>query len=180
MAHSRRFGSQTRFGGSQRRKTGWSAGPANAQDSETSAGTVIWSTGQAAQGDGLTIVRLHGELTMFIEAATTAQDGFRSIAHGICIVSQNAAGVGVTAVPAPIDDLAWDGWLWHSLTEQVRGFLTTEEGSPLSVVRLKIDSKAMRKVRSLDTIVGVSQFGTEVGAATLTWSARTRMLFKIP
>jgi len=179
VAQGRRFTSGRTFG-SSRRQTSWNAGPAQSGTSITAAGTLLWATGSQAAEDGLTVVRLRGELTMFVEVATSPFDGFLSIGHGICIVSENAFNAGTASVPAPLDDIGWDGWIWYHLTEQLREASTTETGrSGLSMVRIPIDSKAMRKNKRTDVLVGVSQFGTEVGTSTLTFSSRTRVLDKI-
>ena len=117
---------------------------------------------------------------MFIEAATSIGDGFIQYALGICDVSENAAGIGVTAIPAPLTDVAWDGWIWHHSGAALLSLTTTEEGlTGTAVVRIPIDNKAMRKTPASNVLVGVVELGTEVGAAIVRVSANTRILDKL-
>ena len=88
--------------------------------------------------------------------------------------------IGAAAVPSPIADIAWDGWLWHHLTTPVLGFSTTETGqSPMEAERIVIDSKAMRKIKDTDVLMGIFEIGTETGTATMRVAALTRVLDKI-
>ena len=73
----------------------------------------------------------------------------------------------------PIAEEGWDGWLWHSYFS-VAGPL----GSDAAHVRLEIDSKAMRKFDSFDTIFGATEV-VESGTEVMSLIAQTRMLFKI-
>ena len=180
MAHARRFGSRA-IGSSSRRKTAWSAGPSETTAELTAAGAFIWTLGSQALVDGLTQVRVRGEYNVFLPVVTTIGDGYLSMAVGLCIVSENAFGVGITAVPTPFTDMGWDGWLFHRLHSQIIGLSTTELGvAPTEAFRIELDSKAMRKIRATDVLIGVGELGTEVGAATLAFSAQTRVLDKLP
>jgi len=126
------------------------------------------------------MVRTRGELLLTISAISAAGDGFPRLAAGICIVSENAFGVGVTAVPTPLTDIAWDGWLWHSMGAcfgQVSGNFGNDGAQ---VIRWVIDSKAMRKIKQTDISIGVIELGTETGTATLLADLNTRELVKIP
>jgi len=178
LAHAR--GSRFRRSGSTRRQTSWDAGPFGSL-SLTAAGSAIFTTGAQAVGDGLTLVRTRGELLLTISAISAAGDGWPRLAAGICIVSENAFGVGgAPSVPAPLTDIAWDGWLWHyvgSVIGQVSGNFGTD-GS--QTIRIPIDSKAMRRIKSTDIQIGVIELGTETGTATLLADLNTRILDKIP
>ena len=145
------------------------------------AGSSVWSLGSIALLDGLTIVRIRGELSLYLSVVTTVFDGFQRWAAGICIVSENAATVGVTAIPASLTDIGWDGWMWHHSAAGMAGFSTAETGqSVMEAVRIPIDTKAMRKLRETDVVVGVIEMGTEIGTATVRYAAQTRMLSKLP
>ena len=181
MAHAR----QSRFrtgGGSNRRLTGWSAGPRQANPAQiTATGAALWVTGAQAPEDGLTVVRLRGMFSCWLEVATAIGDGFNEVAIGICNVTENAFGIGITAVPTPLADMAWNGWLLHMNLGPFISLTTTEETSTgLSMARFEIDSKAMRKTRASDVIIGVIEVGAEQGAATLEFGATTRLLDKLP
>ena len=113
----------------------------------------------------------------FLSVVTTVLDGF-DMAFGICIVSENAFGIGVTAVPNPTTDIGWDGWLYHKLFA-IKGVETTLEGQQLAaMIRVDIDSKAMRKIKETDIMVAVVD-GTEVGQATANLSFQSRVLDKL-
>ena len=147
----------------------------------TAAGAVLWATGAQALSDGLTVVRVRGQYTLSLRVVTTIFDGFARWGMGICIVAENAFDAGVGSVPSPLSDIAWNGWMYHNLGGALTGFSTTETGrGPMEAVRVDIDTKAMRKTRSSDIVVGVLELGTEVGAATVGFAAETRMLVKLP
>ena len=99
----------------------------------------------------------------------------------MCVVTQNAAGIGVTAIPDPVVDIAWDGWFYHAQGD-IRSQGSTAAQlltNDVSMVRHVIDSKAMRKIHLTDTIVavlGVVETTVAVGFAHL----RTRILVKLP
>ena len=182
MAHVRR----SRFSqsaGSSRRKTAWSLGPRQVGlPSMTAPGAQLWAGGSQALVDQLTLVRVRGSIAVWLEVVTAIGDGFLQVAHGICNVSENAFGIGVTAVPHPLTDIGWNGWLWHSLMSPVVGLSVTESENTgtLSQVRFELDSKAMRKIRESDVLIGVTEVGTEIGTATLQFVAETRVLDKLP
>ena len=130
--------------------------------------------------DGLTAIRIRGEFTLGLSVITSINDGFLKIGLGICNVTENAFNAGTASVPAPLTDIGWDGWMWHQLLGEFRGFSTTPTGrGPLEAVRMPIDSKAMRKVKQTDVLIGVIEVGAETGAATILFSAVTRVLDKI-
>ncbi len=167
---------------SNRRKTGWFDGPGQVTlASVTVGGSVVAAVGSQALNDGLTLVRLHGMFTAWLEVVTTIGDGFSNMSIGICVVSENAAGVGVTAIPTPILDQSWDGWWFHQNIGPLIGLETTEVArGPLNAVRIPIASKSMRKIRLSDFVVFVLEVNNEIGAATMKWQMDTRMLAKLP
>ena len=166
-----------RGGGSSRRQSSWEPGPGG----ETSliAGTVVELFGtsvQAATG-GLTAVRLRGDL--FVQLASNPAaigDGYEG-AMGVGIVSENAAGIGVTAVPAPLTDVRWDGWLYHRFFT-VKGVSATLEDGPGASVRIDVDSKAMRKFNESDVMVAVLEV-VERGTETVQATFQSRILLKL-
>ena len=180
MAHgnSSRFPRRT----GSRRKVTWGVGPTQrAPQQLTAAGASLWALGSQITLPDLTLVRVRGEFTAFIESATSIGDGYYELAFGICIVTENAFNAGVASVPAPLTDLGWDGWLFHRLVSQMRAPSTTELfTSPMEAVRIEIDSKVMRKEKATDVMIGVTELGTEAGACTLTYQAVTRVLDKLP
>ena len=173
MPRPSRFRSRALVTGS-RRQTAWSDGPFGTNAFTVSDTVLPFGTGFTSIEEGSTIVRFRGQIVGFLSASGSGIDGFERIAFGICIVSQNAAGIGVTAIPDPLVDIGWDGWLWHELFS-CRGSLTTEQAQ----FRASIDNKAMRKFRATDVVVGMVSVGSEVGTATLQVALNSRMLLKL-
>jgi len=162
-----------------RRRTGWEEGPGGlaSQSSLTASGDLIIGAGAAATQDGLTLVRTRGIVQLVQASASATNEGFFG-AVGICIVSSDAFAIGVTAIPKPLDDMLWDGWLWHQFFDlRIAGAFTAANSN--NAITLPIDSKAMRKFGENDTIVMVGDF-TEQGTATLHVAADTRLLLKLP
>ena len=145
---------------------------------QTAAGSALFTIVAQALNDGLTIIRTRGELLISLQTADAIGSGFTRIGVGIGIVSENAFGTGVGAVPTPLTDIAWDGWLWYWM-----GALMSVETPATSGVgttaRIVIDSKAMRKIKESDGVVAVIQSEAEIGAVTLKAFLTTRMLSKI-
>ena len=133
--------------------------------------------------EGQTIVRIRGELLVFLSVATAALDGFRW-AFGMGIVSENAGDVGVTAVPSPIVDIAWDGWMvyetGHCTGWDILPATGNNANAGSSMVRITIDSKAMRKFRFSDILMPVFAATDEVGAAVIQANLSSRVLVKLP
>ena len=169
---------QTR-GRSSRRKTSWSQGPRGTLSISTNAQT-IFASGAQANVPELTLVRVRGELWITLSTVDAALSGFPQVAVGICNVTENAFGAGATAIPAPITDINWDGWLWfwQGRFTSPSGTLTDADGA--TNARIVIDSKAMRKVHVTDTLVGVIQTTGEIGTATMVANMETRVLDKLP
>ena len=156
----------------------WTAGPRQITvPTVTAAGATLWAVGSQASVD-LTQLRLRGSFQCWLETVTTIGDGFLRNAIGMCVVNENAFGVGIMAISHPLTDAGWDGWLYHRYIGAMVGFSVTEgeNTGTVSQVRFEIDSKAMRKIKPTDVFVGVFEAGAEVGAATLQFIAETRTL----
>ena len=176
MAHGRQLSARGRPSLTVRRQSSWAVGPSGIV-SRTSTGASLFGTGSQAIDNGLTHVRLRGELLGFLTSIAAALDGF-DCGFGVCIVSENAFGIGVTAIPNPITDIGWDGWLYHKLFA-LKGAVTGTFDETLSAqVRIEIDSKAMRKFKATDLMVAVVDV-TEVGTSQVDFSFQSRALDKI-
>jgi len=167
-----------------RRQSSWSGGPAGAI-TRTGTGSSIFPVASQAIANGLTIVRTRGELIAYLTSATSTNDGYAA-GFGICVVSENAAAVGITAVPTPITDIGWDGWLYHRLF-QLKAAAPIAAGAAADTdfanvfsasVRIEVDSKAMRKIKATDQLIAVFE-GTIVGTANLSASFDCRVLDKL-
>ena len=176
MAHSRGR-SFPRSGA--RRLTSWEEGPFSvATQSISTASAVGVSTGQQAL-ERVTIVRIRGVFTMWVEVATAIGDGFTRVAAGIGIATADVFAIGQTALPTPFD-LTWPGWIWHSIIGPVISLTTTEDGGAgLAMIRIPIDTKAMRKFRLNETLFGSVHVSGEIGTATVTFTMDTRVLVKL-
>ena len=175
MAGRRRF----HQGMTARRKTGWEDGPGVLTTSiPISANTAfIVGSGQEFLFDGDTVVRIRGSMLLQLTNVTASGDGFVG-AVGIGIVSTPAFAVGATAVPTPITESEWDGWMWHQFLNVTGSADLTDQGPALGQ-RVEIDSKAMRKVGTEQVIYMAVEL-TETGTAVAEFVANTRMLLKLP
>ena len=164
-----------------RRTTLWNEGPfSQVVQAITAASNAIVGTGQTALG-GVTIVRIRGELMLWLSVATAIGDGFTRVAAGIGIVTQDAFLAGGASLPSVIDDADWGGWMWYHAGSSIVGLSVTESENtgPLSMVRVPIDTKAMRKISPNETIFGQVSTNAEIGTATLNFQMNTRMLVKL-
>ena len=164
-----------------RRRTGWEEGPGGSiSTSFTSSGQAILNSGIQALLDGLTIARIRGKIQCQLETATAAGDGFHG-AYALGVVTADAFNVGITAVPKPIDDIDWDGWMVHGFFDVHSVTSTLADGVNLNAVHFdkEIDGKAMRKFGLNDVLFGIVQV-VENGAATLEVFFDSRLLFKLP
>jgi len=175
--------SQSNFGRSRSiaRTVTWSAGPNGLLTAVGDSSNNLFNATAVSASDNQTIVRTRGRLLLYLTAAAGIDQG-EIWAFGICVVTENAVGVGITAVPDPIADMAWDGWLVYE-----QGVLLARDATPLtdapgpnSVQYIEIDSKAMRKLHESDSVVGVLA-NTEIGgSSTMSADLQTRILTKDP
>jgi len=171
-----------------RRANSWDFGPgqAGAQSQITGSVTTLASASLSVLVDGLTLARLRGMFHSYLSAAAAPQDGFVG-AFGIAVATTAAIAVGATAVPSPITEQDWDGWLYWTPVFLVspgvidgtvsddRSSISGQTGSQIQVV----DSKAMRKLNEAESIYGALEV-SEVGTATMNWHFDSRILLKLP
>ena len=174
---------------SAKRKTAWGVGPVTTAGGQaiTASAKILGAQGSVAQTDGLTLVRTRGELVLALSAATATFDGFTG-AFGIGLVSAQAFAIGLTAIPGPLAEEDWDGWLVHryfhlvAFGPIVAANVSLEPGqvhATTAALRFEIDSKAMRKFQ--ENMVLVAMLETVVaGTAVGRWYFDCRMLFKLP
>ena len=128
----------------------------------------------------VTITRLRGRVNMKLQTTNAIGAGFFG-AHGFGIVTAEAFGVGATAMPSPLEDNDWDGWMYHQFFDIHSITATIADGAnAMAVVESSdIDSKAQRILHSDDVLMGVTEV-LEIGVATASIHADTRMLVKLP
>jgi len=180
VAHQRGFQPRVR---TQRRKTAWGVGPnATAQASTAALNPIAWANGVVLQNDSeATIVRIRGIMSLVLHVSSLAAGGFLGAA-GIGITTAAAFAAGVGSMPSPITELDWDGWMWHHFYDVHSVTATIADGANAGAVyqRVLIDSKAMRKFRTDEVVFGIWENAEEIGTATVTIHANSRMLFMLP
>ena len=162
---------------SVRRLTSWELGPGDGSVSLTSTSpTVIGSGAQLIQAKA-TLVRVRGNLFVSLLSAAAAGDSMRG-AVGIGIVEEQAFATGQAAMPSPIDEQDWDGWIWWK-NWSVLSVTDAEALGQVSAWMFEIDSKAMRKMELGDTIFASAQVSSESGTVTAVCVLDSRILIKL-
>ena len=124
-------------------------------------GTLLASLDAAALAiRPFTVIRTHLELYFSSdqEIASEQQAG----ALGMAVVSDQASGIGVTAVPTPVIDQGSDLWFVYQVLFNAFQF-SSAVGTQKEGTRYTVDSKAMRKVNADQDIVlcmGLSAIGS--------------------
>ena len=161
---------------SSKRQTIWGLGPESNGQNASSSQKFLWSNGIILQADSMaTIVRTRGSVLIFLNAVDAAAEGFVG-ALGLGIVSDEAFAAGAASVPGPLNVPEWPGWIWHSYFH-ILAAANIGEGTVMQ--RIEIDSKAMRKIKSGETMIGVAEVEERGDGATMALNAQTRMLFKL-
>ena len=95
-------------------------------------------------------------------------------------MSSAAFAIGQTAVPTPITEADWPGWLYHQFGDCRVVTATIADGVNASGAnfRMEIDSKAMRKQGADETLMAVLEV-SEQGTATMEMHGDLRILDKL-
>ena len=177
----RGFRSQRSFGANRvKRKTIWGLGPGSTVKTEITASSsvVVGSIfNYAVPG---TLVRLRGQLQLYLTAATAADDGF-SGAFGIVLVRAAAAAAGIASLPTPLTDVE-DQFLYHRFfsVHAPAAFAVTgyASDSMAAAIQIDVDSRAMRKHTPGDSLVAVLE-AVERGTSALAIWFDSRQLSKL-
>ncbi len=150
------------FGSKSARLTQWS-GPADQGYIVVGGGASVLLSSLSPEAP-LTVIRTRGWCS-FKPTDPSVNGEFRG-AYGLMVVSNEALGIGVTAIPGPWDDPDGDWMVWRSFAGTWD--VTTDVGRALTAVSFEIDSKAMRKVGPNESIVTLveSQGGGSFGFFT--------------
>jgi len=164
-------------GGRSRRESLW-FDIAETETTITAASTAALFTGLTSVLLGLrpfTIVRTRG--TMMVSSDQTANTETQQIGFGICVVSDQALAIGVTAVPTPMTDGESDLWFVFEVLEH-----RIQVSSAIGILspagsRKDWDSRAMRKVEEGSDIALSVETGTISSGLVVT--KHGRMLIKL-
>lgn len=118
-------------------------------------------------GEPCTILRIIGEVTVSFAVQTLVAGDAANITMGIGIVSSDAATVGSTAMPDPVSDPGFP-WLWWYSTQLRNMSVTTESlfADGAGYARIRVESKAMRKVSPSESLVVVAEW-TDINGAPI-------------
>jgi len=133
-------------GGRMRRQTLWLGGPF-VTTTLASTNAVALTASLSAAGLALrpfTIVRTRGVWQVRSDQ-TAALESYGAM-MGFAVVSDQAAAIGVTAVPTPDTDIQSDAWFVHEMQFGTFGFISGVGTQELGQPQRTYDSKAMRKV----------------------------------
>ena len=167
-------------GRAPRRKTSWEESPAGLLTSVGDSAVTVFPTALAIIQDGITLVRTRGDLILQLTGAAAGNNG-EVWAFGMCVVNVVAATLGITALPSPLAEKGWDQWfVYETGTLLSRDATPTDDNSQSPVQRVRIDSKAMRKMGIDDVIVAVLANAEIGGSSVMAASFQGRMLFKLP
>jgi len=166
MAHPR-----TRFvrSSGHRRLNAWVGPPEQGFQVVTSGGSSLISS--LSVEEAITIIRTRGSIGIEMSFAA----GLSVVgAVGIGIVSTEAFGIGITAIPTPYSDADWHGWLmWESFAMTVD--FDDATGARFGAFQIAVDSKGSRKVAANETLVMIAE--SQIGAYNI--ADATRQLFKL-
>ncbi len=179
MARSRRGFSQGHI--RTRRQTAWGIGPGGSSPASiSSSSVVILGGGSVPLVEGLTIVRLRGSFQAYLKTSDAANGGFHC-ALGIGLATDEAFGIGTTALPSPISDSEFDGWMYHRWFDIHSFGATIAESmtSGLATIQFEVDSKAMRK-QPVGLVLYTVLEVVELSTATMSAFFDSRILAKLP
>ena len=136
--------------------------------------TLLGSVALVEDHPAFTLLRSRGEiLVVAIADAATDTD---VVGLGLIVVHSNAAAVGGTSIPGPLQDTGAD-WLWHQVVPLDAVSLTAADPNARAVVvRVPVDSKAMRRLPPDHSVILVGE-ETVGDFASVKVTGGIRMLF---
>ena len=163
--------------GRNRRNTLWVPSPAGTVTLVAASTAALLTVSNAAllALRPFTVVRVRGG--MFIRTDTPSASEFQQASLGYAVVSDQAAAIGVTAIPTPETDRNSDLWFVYETIEQFHEFQDATGVQAQGGISRQFDSKAMRKVEEGSTIVTVAETsGISLGLVFVDYS---RILIKL-
>ena len=173
MAHRGNHG-----GGRARRRTNWVNGPGSSVVvgfSGTSISSQSTIPGDAVPGS--TILRVRGDFYFNLLTAAAVGDGFFG-GFGVGVMTTAAVGAGTAAIPTPLTEANWDGWMFHRFFHCFSGLSGAADGA--AAVAFEIDTKAMRKWADDDYVLVAVTEVIEEGMATAENAFNSRVLVALP
>ena len=165
-----------RVGRAQRRETSWFDIPALQVTLDNASQLVASLTAAELAKRPFTIMRTHLEVLIHSDQVGVSATEHQFGAIGMCVVSDQALAIGITAVPVPGDDAASDLWFLHQWMFSAIDFATAIGFDSDAGAHYHIDSKAARKVNDDQDLVVVVQ-GLTLGEG-VTFAVGGRILIK--
>ena len=129
--------------------------------------------------EGLTVVRIRGRLSGFLEVAAAAGAGFQG-AFGIGIATLAAVTAGIASVPTPITERDAENWLyWTPISTHGGDATAGSRNWQNGAFDYEVDTKAMRKFPSEMAIYAAIEMVID-GTATLSIFFDSRSLIMLP
>ena len=154
-----------------RRETAWLGGVV-AQTAIAAPGTAVLVSSLNAAALALrpfTVVRTRGSILVVSDQSSATED--QEVGWGVAVVSDQAAAIGITAVPTPVTDSDSDLFFAYEMlfgSIRVASEIGKQQSYPGDM--LIIDSKAMRKVNDSEDVVDVLETsGTSEGCTIITF-----------
>ncbi len=163
-------------GGRMRRETLWGdIAPGTVAMAAASTAVITNVTGALFLGlRPFTVVRVRAQIQVRSDQQGAIE--FWQAAWGICVVSDQAVAIGVTAIPTPFTDLGSDLWFAHEMATGLQGISSGTSTGELGRM-VNVDSKAMRKVEEGSQLVFVAE--TSAGSNGVSLTSAGRVLIKL-
>ncbi len=143
-------------GRSQRRATTWLSLPPTVTAFTVTGGTILLSlTAEELAKRPFTIIRTY--FTVHIQSDIINADERQAFTIGMCVVSEQAEAIGVTAVPTPDTDRDSDLWFIHGDVMADLSFVTGVGFDADGGQSKDFMSKSMRKVNNDEEVVMVGE-----------------------
>ena len=122
-----------------------------------------------------TITRIRGKLSAITDPSSTP-GGIGRVNMGMILVTETA--LAASAIPLPATDVGND-WIW--IDSAIVGSQADDQiGGAVTIDRLTVDSKAMRKVNNNTALVLVTQLTAIEGTVVVNVAGSLRFLLKAP
>ncbi len=156
-----------------RRATDWVASSVETAVTSLAAATAVLDQTLDFAEPG-TVVRTRGQIMVQTDQDAGTETPFGAL--GMAIVSDQAAAIGITAVPTPTTDQASDAFfMWQALVAPMR--FASAVGIHQVAQVFEFDSKAMRKFDENETLIVVVENASS--SAAMQFLMQFRQLIKL-